>query len=314
MDARILGKRIARCAARKARADGHDSRRRRHGRGASPVDVARSLRPAGQDADAARAVHRHLRSHGHAAVAVRRLRRPRPAAARRRVAERRAQPTSIDSDERDGFARSWDGDTAYIFILRDGTDAARRAGRVCQDGSSGARPFSLVQGLLRPALQVLSRELVNQYNIGDLQQESARCATAISNCCSMRAARRQSDDSDDFEPLLRNCVDASRLRVRRTADPRQEDRARASRRNGASGAPMPTVLEKTQRHLFAWAQVQRRTLMLNKAPPNSPLGALPYKILACPIRHGAQQSPACWCCSGRCRRPISTCARCASSR
>ena len=49
------------------------------------------------------------------------------------------------------------------------------------------------------------------------------------------------------------------------------------------------MLDKTQRSLFAWAQVQRRTLMLNKAPPNNPLGALPYKILACPIRHGAQR-------------------------
>lgn len=35
-------------------------------------------------------------------------------------------------------------------------------------------------------------------------------------------------------------------------------------------------------------QVQRRTLALNKTPPNNPLGSLPYKILACPIRHGVQ--------------------------
>ena len=35
-------------------------------------------------------------------------------------------------------------------------------------------------------------------------------------------------------------------------------------------------------------QVQRRTLMLNKVPANSPMGSLPYKILACPIRHGGQ--------------------------
>ena len=28
-----------------------------------------------------------------------------------------------------------------------------------------------MQGLLRPALQVLSRELINQYNIGDLRKD-----------------------------------------------------------------------------------------------------------------------------------------------
>jgi diguanylate cyclase (GGDEF)-like protein len=43
------------------------------------------------------------------------------------------------------------------------------------------------------------------------------------------------------------------------------------------------------RHLFGWAQVQRRTLVLNKAPAaNSPFGAVAFKILACPIRHGDQ--------------------------
>jgi diguanylate cyclase (GGDEF)-like protein len=48
------------------------------------------------------------------------------------------------------------------------------------------------------------------------------------------------------------------------------------------------LLDKTQRNLFAWVQVQRRTLMLNKLPPNNPMGSLQYKMLACPIRHGAQ--------------------------
>jgi diguanylate cyclase (GGDEF)-like protein len=48
------------------------------------------------------------------------------------------------------------------------------------------------------------------------------------------------------------------------------------------------LLDKTQRNLFAWVQVQRRTLMLNKLPPNNPMGSLQYKMLACPIRQGAQ--------------------------
>ena len=83
-----------------------------------------------------------------------------------------ARNDSTDPDERDGFARSWSGDTAYVFILRDGATLLGALGVSCQDGSGGARPFSLVQGLLRPALQVLSRELVNQYSIGDLRQDA----------------------------------------------------------------------------------------------------------------------------------------------
>jgi hypothetical protein len=59
---------------------------------------------------------------------------------------------NTDPDERDGCARSWSGDTAYVFILRDGGTLLGALGVSCQDGSGGARPFSLVQGLLRPAL------------------------------------------------------------------------------------------------------------------------------------------------------------------
>ena len=83
-----------------------------------------------------------------------------------------AQNDDTDPEERDGCARSWTGDTAYVFILRDGATLLGALGVSCQDGSGGARPFTLVQGLLRPALQVLSRELISQYNIGDLRQDA----------------------------------------------------------------------------------------------------------------------------------------------
>ena len=115
----------------------------------------------------------------------------------------------------------------------------------------------------------------------------SRRATTISSCCSTRAARRGS---------RRRRPRAAAAQLRRAhlgcslgalLDPRQEDRDLALRGRCAVAADAD-VLDKTQRHLFAWVQVQRRTLMLNKAPPNSPLGTLPYKILACPIRHGAQ--------------------------
>ena len=63
-------------------------------------------------------------------------------------------------------------------------------------------------------------------------------------------------------------------------------------RTSLSAAERETV-DKTQRNLFAWVQVQRRTLMLNKVPPSSPMGSLPYKILACPIRQGGQPVVGC---------------------
>src|SRR5215831_3943890 len=68
-----------------------------------------------------------------------------------------------------GFARGWNGDSAYVFSLR---DAQRRAvgfvGVVTPDLASGARPFNVIYGMLRPALEVLTRELLYQYSIDDL--------------------------------------------------------------------------------------------------------------------------------------------------
>jgi diguanylate cyclase (GGDEF)-like protein len=189
-----------------------------------------------------------------------------------------------DPDERDGCARSWSGDTAYVFILRDGVTLLGALGVSCQDSSGGARPFSLVQGLVRPALQVLSRELISQYNIGDLRQDvTARDADLD---MLLDASVPEDTSSDDLEQLLRSCVTHLQCSAGALFIP---DKKIAILHAGASlSAAERETVDKTQRNLFAWVQVQRRTLMLNKVPASSPMGSLPYKILACPIRQGAQ--------------------------
>jgi diguanylate cyclase (GGDEF)-like protein len=192
-----------------------------------------------------------------------------------------------DPNEREGFARTWDGDTAYIFILRDTASLLGVVALSCRDGSGGARPFNVLQGLLRPALQVLTRELVSQYNIGDLQKSLSTREGDLELLLAATGASANSD-SGDLQQLVANCVDSmdcafgALLIPERNISLTHSSDASRRRKDGE-------VLDKVQRHLFAWAQVQRRTLMLNKAPPsNSPFGAVAYKILACPIRHGDQ--------------------------
>lgn len=196
-----------------------------------------------------------------------------------------ARSAEPDPSERDGFARSWEGDTAYVFILREGNELLGAVALSCRDSGSGARPFSLMLGLLRPALQVLNRELVSQYNIGDLQKNLTLRDGDLALLLDTNGSA--DGDGDDFGQLLRNCVthlDGSlgALFVPDKKIALSYSAAASHRRNDNE------LLDRTQRHLFAWAQVQRRTLTLNKAPPNSPLGPLPYKILACPIRYGTQ--------------------------
>ncbi len=191
-----------------------------------------------------------------------------------------------DPGERDGFARSWEGDTAYVFILREGHDLLGAVAVSCRDGGSGSRAFSMMLGLLRPALLVLNRELISQYNVDEVQKDLSLRDSDLALLLDASGSAEEGD-GDDFGQLVRNCVTHLDCALGALFIPERRitvsySVSAASRRQDAE------LLERTQRHLFAWAQVQRRTLTLNKAPPNSPLGALPYKILACPLRYGTQ--------------------------
>ncbi|HEU4652832.1 MAG TPA: EAL domain-containing protein [Steroidobacteraceae bacterium] len=191
-----------------------------------------------------------------------------------------------DPNERDGFARDWDGDTAYVFILRDGHELLGTLALSCRDSSGGSRPFAVVHGLLRPAVQVLSRELGSQYLLGDLRRDLDEREGDLALLLNARSSNEEHGDS--FEAVVQHCVqhlDCSfgallipdkKISVSHSISP-------STKRSDAE------LLERNQRHLLAWTQVQRRPLVLNKAPPNSPFGALPYKILACPVRENGQE-------------------------
>lgn len=190
-----------------------------------------------------------------------------------------------DPEEHEGFARSWSRDTAYVFILRDGATLLGALGVSCQDGSGGARPFSLMQGLLRPALQVLSRELASQYNVGFMRQEQAPARDKDLELL-LDASVAEELGSDDLDQLVRSCV--THLQCSAGALLVPDKKLAILHVAKTLSTAEHELLEKTQRNLFAWVQVQRRTLMLNKLPPNNPMGSLQYKMLACPVRQGAQ--------------------------
>ena len=190
---------------------------------------------------------------------------------------------TLEAAERDGFARSWNGDTAYVFLLRDGAELVGAVALACQDPNSGARPFSLVLGLLRPALQVLNRELVSQFSIGDLQKNLSLRDGDLDLLLDASGGS-DSPQGDDFHQLLRNCVTHLGCAFGALMIPEKKI-ALAHSADSTKQRSDAEALERVQRHLFAWAQVQRRTLTMNKpAPANSPFGSLPLKMLACPIR------------------------------
>lgn len=191
-----------------------------------------------------------------------------------------------DPNERDGFVRDWNGDSAYIFILREGHELIGTLALSSRDSSGGSRPFKVVQGLLRPALQVLSRELSSQYLLGDLRRNLDEREGDLALL--LNASSGDEERNDSFDAIVQQCVQHlectfgallipdKKIAVSHSTSP-------TSRRGDAE------LLERNQRHLLAWTQVQRRPLVLNKAPTNSPFGSLPYKILACPVRESGQE-------------------------
>jgi diguanylate cyclase (GGDEF)-like protein len=141
--------------------------------------------------------------------------------------------------------------------------------------------------LLRPALQVLARELAHQHSVCDLRKNLTSRDGDLAVLLEASGAVND-QDSDDLEHLLKNCVANLDCALGALLIPDRKI-ALSCAAEGTVRSADAEVLEKTQKHLLAWVQVQRRTLVLNKTPPNSPLGALPYKIVACPIRHGVQE-------------------------
>jgi diguanylate cyclase (GGDEF)-like protein len=144
-----------------------------------------------------------------------------------------------------------------------------------------------MQGLLRPALQVLSRELASQYNVGFMRQPEQPADTDGDLELLLDASVPEEIGSDDLDQLLRSCVTHVQCTAGALFVP--DKKISLLHTQKTLSAAERELLDKTQRNLFAWVQVQRRTLMLNKLPPNNPMGSLQYKMLACPIRHGAQQ-------------------------
>src|SRR5215510_2503237 len=49
-----------------------------------------------------------------------------------------ARSDEPDPRERDGFARSWGGDTAYVFILHEGAELLGAVAIQCRDSATGA--------------------------------------------------------------------------------------------------------------------------------------------------------------------------------
>jgi diguanylate cyclase (GGDEF)-like protein len=200
----------------------------------------------------------------------------------------------LASDEHyEGFCEPTDRDhAAYVFLLRDAEGTLLGAvGLLSRESHArgDARPFALVQGLLRPALVCLQRELGSQYSIGDLQRSLSLRDRDLELL--LGAAQDEAiggDSQDDFAQLVQGCVDHLGCAVGALLIP---EKSIAVCRTGEGTSPRvgAEVLTRTHRHLLAWTQLHRQTMTANRPGAGGQLGPVPYKIISCPVMHGAQR-------------------------
>lgn len=175
-------------------------------------------------------------------------------------------------------------DHAYVFPLRDvaGQLLGMVAFMLSERGASARSPDSLAS-LLRPGLDVLSRELANQYNIETLQRDLRIRDTDMDVVMDDdNITQENTNEVDDFARLLKGCLTHLGSAVGAVLVP---ERNIVVYRTSDEVAPKiaSELLNKTHRHLFSLAQVQRRTILLNRPIETGPMAGIDHKILACPL-------------------------------
>ena len=190
-----------------------------------------------------------------------------------------------------GWSEVLDDDRAmHVFLLRDTAGALLGSvGIISRETTAGGatRPFGIVHGLLRPALECLSRELGSQLSIGDLHR------SLISRDRDLELLTGGADAStvestDDFAQMVQACVEHLGCSVGALLIP---DKNIAVCRTGPGTAPRAgaELLTRAHRSLLAWTQLHRQVMVANGPAADAGAGGLQCKALSAPVMHGAQR-------------------------
>lgn len=185
-----------------------------------------------------------------------------------------------------GGLHNLNGETAYVFPLLARSQLQGIAVAVCGDrGGQTARTLESTFGLLRPALEVLTRELANQYSLDLLQKDLRARDGDLALLMGEGGASAQQHNADDFNVLLQNCIRHLQCPIGALLIPDKNIAMYRAAEDVPAGAGAD-VLNRTHRHLLALTQVQRHSVVLNKPISAGPMANLPYKVLACPVYYG----------------------------
>ena len=184
----------------------------------------------------------------------------------------------------EGSAQQFGDAMAYAFLLRDAQGAALAVAALLARETGSPRPTSLVLGLLRPALECLQRDLALHVSLGAMSRDLSSRDRDLELFLDASVERADTPrDADELGRLVQAAVDHLGCRVGTLIIPERSVAVVRMRRGLPHGAEV-AIITRTHRHLMAWAQLQRRTMIVNRVAPVADK-VPPLKILSVPVRH-----------------------------
>ena len=187
-----------------------------------------------------------------------------------------------------------DGTPVYLFRLcEEAGELIALLSVTCRSESGESRPWSFVHSLLRPALECLQREIIAQLSIGSLSRSLEVRDKDLDLLLSISSDAQQGteeteDDTDELRWIVQRSIEHLGCPFGALVIP-EKGIAICRAGHGAPAAQSAEVLTRTHRHLLTWAQLQGKTLVVNKVVASSAPTALPYKILSCPVRQSSSR-------------------------
>jgi diguanylate cyclase (GGDEF)-like protein len=173
---------------------------------------------------------------------------------------------------------------AYLFWLRDATgNLASVVAVICtrRPGDADPLPFSYVHEHLKPALELLRRDLLARADIDQLNESLVARDKDLELLLSVTGSHPSAAGSDDLLSLLANASNHLKCVLAGIVVP-DKGLVLTHPENGDA-----SILMRTQRQLLAITQTRRDPLVINKIATQAGQVAIPYRILACPLRQGS---------------------------
>jgi GAF domain-containing protein len=173
---------------------------------------------------------------------------------------------------------------AYLFWLRDERGAlAAVVALVCNRLATDAHvlPFSYVLEHLKPALELLRRDLLARADIEKLNEHLTARDKDLELLLSVTGSHPQASGSDDLQSLLANAAGHLKCVLAGIVVPDKGLTLTWPESGDAS------ILNRTKKQLLAITQTRRDPLVINRIATQAGQVAIPYRILACPLRQGS---------------------------